>query len=83
MDNQVDDISFTEDSLNNDLIQVSMKIEESINQLKKYFDKIGTDGEVWDGNVANVTKETFEELVTKYYSFRELDKEYIEYLDRK
>ena len=58
-------------------------IEESINKLKSDFDRIGVNGDVWTGKVANISKETFDELVTKYYEFKNIDREYIDYLDRK
>lgn len=82
MDNEYN-LSSTEDSLSNNLIEISMRIEESISNLKEDFDKIGINGEVWTGKVANVSKETFDELVTKYNNFKEVDREYVEYLDKR
>ena len=75
--------SFIEENPSNELIEASMKIEESINKLKSDFDRIGVNGDVWTGKVANISKETFDELVTKYYEFKNIDREYIDYLDRK
>lgn len=82
MDNEYN-LSSTEDSLNNKLIEISDRIEESIANLKDDFDKIGVTGDVWTGNGANVAKETFDELITKYNSFVEINREYVGYLDKK
>ena len=82
MDNEYN-INLIEDDSSNKLIELSMKIEDCINNLEKSFKRIGDNGDVWTGEVSNIAKETFEELITKYYEFRDLDKKYIEYLDKK
>lgn len=61
------------------LKNTSSDIEKLLGTLSlEYYDKISKGGNIWTGDAAEIAKETFENLVTKYSIYNKKIEKYIE-----
>lgn len=63
------------------LDKTSSEIENVLNTLIEDYSNIGKGGCIWTGDAAEIAKETFNNLVTKYSIYNKEIKKYIEKLE--
>ncbi len=60
---------------------ISSQISDILNELQnEQYSHIGDNGDIWTGDIANTSKQTFEDLTTRLPKFVESINEYADYL---
>lgn len=75
----IDNLDF--ESLALSLKSISSKVENILDVIKEEdYVKIGSDGDIWNGEAANMARETFDELLARFPEFMEIIDNYADYL---
>lgn len=69
------------DSLAISLKEASSKIEDILTTIQEEdYTRIGSDGDIWNGEAANMARQTFDELLAHFPDFIEITNNYADYL---